>query len=190
LGRSKNIIQIELNESLRRRRDELRSQIEGLGDPEVGDVNAADDLQVRTHEINSVNNAINTLTKKVQGLFPSVVPVARLLPILTDMEKAIDKLMHDLQEYRSSLEVMQNHQAEDSRSMAKQQKSTERYLAKKNLLANKKDECNRNIRDLGVLPEEAFDKYVNERSDRVSLTSISQTRFVITVGSWSGNCTP
>jgi structural maintenance of chromosome 3 (chondroitin sulfate proteoglycan 6) len=76
LGRSKNIIQIELNESLRRRRDELRSQIEGLGEPEDGDVNAADDLQVRTHEISSVNNSINTLTKKVQGLFPSAVPVA------------------------------------------------------------------------------------------------------------------
>jgi len=90
------------------------------------------------------------------------------------MEKAIDKLMHDLQEYRSGLEVMQNHQVEDSRSMAKQQKSTERYLAKKNLLVNKKDECNRSIRDLGVLPEEAFDKYVNERSDRVSLTSIAK----------------
>jgi hypothetical protein len=38
---------------------------------------------------------------------------------------------------------------------------------------NKKDECNRNIRDLGVLPEEAFDKYINEKSDRVSLTSIA-----------------
>ena len=88
------------------------------------------------------------------------------------MEKAIDKLIHDLQEYRSGLEVMQNHQTEDSRSMAKQQKSTERYLAKKNLLVNKKDESNRNIRDLGVLPEEAFDKYINERSDKVSLTSM------------------
>jgi structural maintenance of chromosome 3 (chondroitin sulfate proteoglycan 6) len=86
------------------------------------------------------------------------------------MEKAMDKLTHDLQEHRSNLEAMQNQQAEDGRSMAKQQKSTERYLAKKNLLANKKDECNRNIRDLGVLPEEAFDKYVNEKSDRVSLT--------------------
>jgi structural maintenance of chromosome 3 (chondroitin sulfate proteoglycan 6) len=89
------------------------------------------------------------------------------------MERAIDKLMHDLQEYRGNLEVMQNHQAEDGRSMSKQQKSTERYLAKKNLLVNKKDECNRNIRDLGVLPEEAFDKYINEKSDRVSLTSIA-----------------
>jgi structural maintenance of chromosome 3 (chondroitin sulfate proteoglycan 6) len=87
---------------------------------------------------------------------------------MTDMERAIDKLMHDLQEDRSSLEAMHNQQAEDSRSMAKQQKSTERYLAKKNLLMNKKDECNGNIRDLGVLPEEAFEKYINEKSDRVS----------------------
>ncbi|KAH9957888.1 structural maintenance of chromosome protein 3 [Russula dissimulans] len=150
LGRSKNIIQIELNESLRRRRDELRSQIEGLGEPEVGDANAADDLKVRTHEFTSVNNAISTLTKKVQ-----------------DMERAIDKLAHDLQEHRTSLEVMQNQQAEDGRSMTKQQKSTERYLAKRNILMNKKDECNHSIRDLGVLPEEAFDKYINERSDKL-----------------------
>jgi hypothetical protein len=61
------MIQIELNESLRRRRDELHTEIEGLGEPEIGDANAADDLKVRTHEISSVNNAITTLTKKVQG---------------------------------------------------------------------------------------------------------------------------
>jgi structural maintenance of chromosome 3 (chondroitin sulfate proteoglycan 6) len=90
------------------------------------------------------------------------------LPNMTDMERGIDKHIHDLQEHRSNLEAMQNQQAEDSRSMAKQQKSTERYLAKKNLLVNKKDECNGNIRDLGVLPEEAFEKYINEKSDRVS----------------------
>ncbi|KAI9508184.1 structural maintenance of chromosome protein 3 [Russula earlei] len=150
LGKNKNIIQIELNESLRRRRDELRSQMEGLGEPEVGDANAADDLKVQTHEISSVNNAIGALIKKVQ-----------------EMERAMDKLLHDLQEHRGNLEAMQNQQAEDGRSMAKQQKSTERYLAKKNLLVNKKDECNRNIRDLGVLPEEAFDKYINEKSDRL-----------------------
>lgn len=89
------------------------------------------------------------------------------------MEKGVDRLMHDLQEHRSNLETMQNQQTEDSRSMAKQQKNTERYLAKKNLLVGKKDESNRNIRDLGVLPEEAFEKYINEKSDRASLVLIS-----------------
>jgi hypothetical protein len=75
LARGKNIIQIELNESLRRRRDELRSQIEGLGVPEVGDASAADELKVRTHAMSSINNAINTLAKKAQGAYSFDAPV-------------------------------------------------------------------------------------------------------------------
>ena len=35
------------------------------------------------------------------------------------------------------------------------------------MLLNRKDECNRMIRDLGVLPEEAFEKYTSEKLDRV-----------------------
>ncbi|KAI0758359.1 P-loop containing nucleoside triphosphate hydrolase protein [Irpex lacteus] len=35
------------------------------------------------------------------------------------------------------------------------------------MLMNRKDETNRSIRDLGVLPEEAFEKYTNEKSDRL-----------------------
>ena len=35
------------------------------------------------------------------------------------------------------------------------------------MLLNRKDDCNRNIRDLGVLPEEAFEKYTKEKMDRV-----------------------
>ena len=51
--------------------------------------------------------------------------------------------------------------------MSKQQKSTERYLAKRQLLTTRRDECNKNIRDLGVLPEEAFEKYTNVKVERV-----------------------
>lgn len=49
----------------------------------------------------------------------------------------------------------------------KQQKNDEKYHTKKTLLTNRKDDVNRNIRDLGVLPEEAFGKYINENLDRV-----------------------
>ena len=72
-----------------------------------------------------------------------------------------------LQELQSNLEKAQNQQTEDSRSVTKLQKNTERYLAKKQMLVSRKEECNRNIRDLGVLPEEAFEKYTNEKLDRV-----------------------
>lgn len=66
------------------------------------------------------------------------------------------------------MEKIQNQQSEDVRGISKQQKSTERYLAKRQMLLNRKDECNRNIRDLGVLPEEAFEKYTKDKLDRVS----------------------
>ena len=67
------------------------------------------------------------------------------------------------------MDKLQGQQAEDVRGISKQQKNTERYLTKRQLLLNRKDECNRNIRDLGVLPEEAFEKYTNEKMDRVSI---------------------
>ncbi len=88
------------------------------------------------------------------------------------MEKEVEKLTNQLQEERSTLEKVQNQQADDSRGVSKQQKNTERYLAKKQMLVNRKDECNRNIRDLGVLPEEAFEKYTNEKLDRVCVICI------------------
>ena len=56
--------------------------------------------------------------------------------------------------------------------MSRQQKNTERYLAKRQILLTRKEECNRNIRDLGVLPEEAFEKYVNDKLEKVRLSSV------------------
>ncbi len=47
------------------------------------------------------------------------------------------------------------------------QKNAERYLIKRQTLINRKDECNNAIRDLGVLPEEAFSKYTDDRADKV-----------------------
>jgi len=35
------------------------------------------------------------------------------------------------------------------------------------LLTNRKGDVDRNIRDLGVLPEEAFGKYIKEKLDKV-----------------------
>jgi structural maintenance of chromosome 3 (chondroitin sulfate proteoglycan 6) len=62
----KNAIEIELNERLRRRRDELKSKIDELGEP-GDDSSSADDLESRTRELRTLNNSIQTLTKKTQG---------------------------------------------------------------------------------------------------------------------------
>lgn len=103
------------------------------------------------------------------------------------MEKEVEKLSAQLQEQRTALENLQNQQAEDSRGVSKQQKNTERYMAKRQMLLNRKDECNRNIRDLGVLPEEAFEKYTNDKLDRVSLIIYQFDCLTEFLFSWSKN---
>ncbi|KAH8115688.1 structural maintenance of chromosome protein 3 [Phellopilus nigrolimitatus] len=150
LGSQKNLLEIELNESLRRRREELQAKIESLGESDSGTAFSAEDYEARVRELKTLNKAIVDLQKKS-----------------SDMEKESDKLSAKLQELRTKLEGTQNQQAEDSRGISRQQKNTERYLAKKQMLMNRKDDCNRSIRDLGVLPEEAFEKYMHEKLDRL-----------------------
>ncbi|KAI0645362.1 structural maintenance of chromosome protein 3 [Trametes meyenii] len=150
LGGRKNILEIELNEGLVRRREELRLKIETLGASEAGDSGSEEALDAKSRELRALNNSIETLKRKIQ-----------------DTEKDLERANQQLQEQRGELEKLQNQQSEDVRGISKQQKSTERYLAKRQMLLNRKDECNRNIRDLGVLPEEAFEKYTNDKLDRL-----------------------
>jgi structural maintenance of chromosome 3 (chondroitin sulfate proteoglycan 6) len=67
LDSRKNSLEIELNESLRRRRREIQAKIETLGETENGESSAADGLDSRVRELKSLNSSIQTLTKKSQG---------------------------------------------------------------------------------------------------------------------------
>ncbi|KIJ14906.1 hypothetical protein PAXINDRAFT_134132 [Paxillus involutus ATCC 200175] len=147
----KNLLEIELNESLRRRQRELQAKLEAIGEEaESGDGTSAESVDARKRELRSLGASIAAATKRSQ-----------------DADKDVEKLNAELQELRFSMENAQQQQSEDGRSVTKLQKNTERYLAKKQMLTARKDECNRNIRDLGVLPEEAFEKYTNEKLDRL-----------------------
>ncbi|KAH7885116.1 RecF/RecN/SMC [Phlebopus sp. FC_14] len=145
----KNLLEIELNEGLRRRLRELQVKFEYLGEAENGET-VAETLESRKRELRSLAMSITASAKRAQ-----------------DVDKDVEKLTADLQDLRLSLEKAQQQQSEDSRSVTRLQKNTERYLTKKQMLGTRKDECNRNIRDLGVLPEEAFEKYTSENLDRL-----------------------
>lgn len=73
----------------------------------------------------------------------------------------------------NKLEEVQAAQLENSRGILKSQKNAERYLTKRATLTARKEECNKNIRDLGILPEEAYTKYIDVRSDKVRASGIS-----------------
>ncbi|KAF8648124.1 hypothetical protein AX16_006389 [Volvariella volvacea WC 439] len=145
----KNAIEIELNERLRRKLEEAEHKLESLGEV-AGSSQPLDSLDSKKRELEVLNHSVEALTKESQKA-----------------EKESEDLTKKLQTLRTNLEQVQTQQSEDARNITKQQKTTERFLAKRQMLLNRKDECNRNIRDLGVLPEEAFEKYINEKLDRL-----------------------
>ncbi|KAG9120915.1 Structural maintenance of chromosomes protein 3 [Ceratobasidium sp. 392] len=149
LGTRKNMLEIERNESLKRKRDELKAKIESLAYVDTDDLESSGaDLATKTQELDALGESIASLQDRIAGT-------------------EYDKLTSEINKLQSQVEKLQSQQVEDSRGISRQQKSTERYLTKRQVMLTRKDECNTKIRDLGVLPEEAYEKYVNERIDKL-----------------------
>lgn len=65
LESKKNAIEIELNERLLRRREEIQTRIDLLAEPEASDT--ADDLEARLKELESLDHAITAWTRRSQS---------------------------------------------------------------------------------------------------------------------------
>lgn len=87
---------------------------------------------------------------------------------LREVESRFDQLTQQREKIASEKAAREQVQAEIAQKIEKQQKRIEKNLAKKGILTNQLAECAKNIRDLGVLPEEAFDKYENMETKAVS----------------------
>lgn len=161
---------MELNENLIRRREEILGKLEALDSPAT-DTSSLGDLESRQQELELLNRSIEDLESKISGKYLAYMDgfTQSHAYLHLDIETEHQALTAKVQDATEKLESVQALQAEDSRGISKHQKSTERYLAKRQLLTTRKDECNKNIRDLGVLPEEAFEKYTNVKLERVSL---------------------
>lgn len=64
-------MEIELNESLRRRREEVQAKLESLGEADSGAIFDADDYESRVRELKILNKQIVDLQKKSAGAFLS-----------------------------------------------------------------------------------------------------------------------
>ncbi|GAA5964873.1 hypothetical protein JCM3765_005807 [Sporobolomyces pararoseus] len=142
----KDVLEIELNENLVRRRDDLLLKIEraeqargGLAHEDPEDSTVGEGLEQRKRDLQKLDQSITRIGKRLE-----------------EIDKESEKLSKESLELVQEREKLETLQSEDSRNFSRQQKNVERYLAKRQILMVRKDECNKNIRDLGVLPEEAF----------------------------------
>ncbi|GAA5987111.1 hypothetical protein JCM10908_001030 [Rhodotorula pacifica] len=142
LERAKDLLEIELNENLRRRREELRARLDTLetsGGQDDQNAAGGEDLDARKKELKKLDKQIQSLNAR-----------------LDEVEQETEKVNKEIAELEKDRETRESQRTADQRNIDKQGKSVERYLAKRQLLLHRKDECNQKIRDLGVLPEEAF----------------------------------
>ena len=142
----KRIIEIELHENLRPRLDQLEAQ--ELDDRTTSGSRGT--LQESQRELKAITKRISTVDAKLQELDTS----------LEQATSSIQDLEHRYTEIKTGL-------TEIATAMEKSQKKTEKSIRKRRILAQQKEEVAHRIRDLGILPSGAFDKYKTTKSDAV-----------------------
>ncbi|KAI9792162.1 MAG: Structural maintenance of chromosomes protein 3 [Peltula sp. TS41687] len=142
----KSVVEVDLRENLTPRLDQLRNQELDQLEQEGG----KSSLHEKERQLRRINKAIQAGEKK-----------------LREAETAIEQAMSRLSELERRRGERQHQQEEIARAIERHQKRMEKNMAKKSLLTEKAGECSRNIRDLGVLPEEAFERFENTASNTI-----------------------
>jgi structural maintenance of chromosome 3 (chondroitin sulfate proteoglycan 6) len=142
----KQLLEVDLRENLRMKLDQLNSQ-----EIDTNSGSGSGNLKQAQRELKRIQKAAAAVEEK-----------------LSENDAEIDKAekrVSDLQKMKAKKEEQQQ---EIARSIEKHQKKMEKSVAKKALLTASAAECAKNIRDLGVLPDEAFEKFSNVDSKTVS----------------------
>ena len=84
-----------------------------------------------------------------------------------ESEARVDELKAEITTLAQKLAEQDAQGHELARVNAKIRKNEDRYLVKRQTLSSRKDEYTNAIRDLGILPEEAYTKYVDASLDKV-----------------------
>ncbi|KAK0532894.1 Structural maintenance of chromosomes protein 3 [Tilletia horrida] len=165
LANKKSLLEIELNEDLKRHRSELVARIEQLGEMLGGSAVSGEgvggtssgpgagtegNLELHQIELASAKKQMQEREKRA-----------------TVVDKELEELEEKLRTHEAQREEIRVAQTEAGRDIAAQQKHAERYLKKRQTLLEQRDGCNKKIRDLGVLPEEAFEKYTSTAMDKL-----------------------
>ncbi|KAH0494123.1 hypothetical protein TgHK011_000755 [Trichoderma gracile] len=147
LERQKQLLEIDLRQNLQMKLDQLNSQ--AFENSAVG--GASGGLKEAERELKKAQKALKAVEAD-----------------LSQTEAQIDELTSRLEQLESEKLHLEQNQLEISHRIEKQQKRMEKTLQRKALLTAQAAECAKNIRELGVLPEEAFDKYENMQANTIA----------------------
>ena len=141
----KSEVEIELRENLRPRLDQLSAR-----EFENQNNGARGNLVETQKELKRINKAMDAVENK-----------------LKEIEQSIDQSNAQVTELEQRHSETRRHQEDIAKGIERQQKRMEKSMQKKALLTKQAAEVSVRIRDLGVLPQEAFAKFEKTKSDAI-----------------------
>ena len=142
----KTILEIELRENLRPRLDQLKSQPFDNTDGSSSRGN----LQETQRDLKRINKAIDTVSKNLEQI-----------------DSAIDTALSSIADLQTRHSSIVAQQTEIAKTIEKSQKRLEKSIQKLRILTKQAAECVVKIRDLGILPHGALEKYDKTKSEAI-----------------------
>uniref|UniRef100_W5N3H5 Structural maintenance of chromosomes protein n=1 Tax=Lepisosteus oculatus TaxID=7918 RepID=W5N3H5_LEPOC len=130
-------VETYLNENLRKRLDQVEQELNELRETEGGTV-----LTATTSELEGINKRIKDTMARSE-----------------DLDGLIDKTEIEIKDHLKSMERWKNIEKEQNDAINHDTKELEKMTNRQGMLLKKKEECMKKIRELGSLPQEAFEKY-------------------------------
>ncbi|KAG6025136.1 hypothetical protein E4U41_001604 [Claviceps citrina] len=147
LERTKQLLEVDLRQNLQLKLDQLNSQ--AFENSASG--GASGGMKEAQRELKMAQRALKVTEANLQ-----------------ETEDKTDNVAGQIEQLSTEKAEREQVQNELSTRIEKQQKKMEKTLQRKALLTAQAAECAKNIRDLGVLPEEAFDKYENMEASSIT----------------------
>ncbi|GCC21128.1 hypothetical protein chiPu_0019595, partial [Chiloscyllium punctatum] len=125
-----------LSENLRKRLD----QVEQLNDLRETEGNTV--LNATTSELENINKRVRETTARAE-----------------ELDSLIDKIEAETKDRQKSMDRWKNMEKDHMEAINHDTKELEKMTNRQGMLLKKKEECMKKIRELGSLPQEAFEKY-------------------------------
>ncbi|KAG1445861.1 hypothetical protein G6F56_009762 [Rhizopus delemar] len=147
-------------------RSELENRIDALKENVNMETLRKKDLLSKKERV-VIKGSLDDLNRRKNELKVVTKRLVRLTKHIEDLDSEVDQLLEEDMKITEAIEATNDDLIKYTRYMNDIEKDLERNFLKRSLLIQKKEECNSNIRDLGVLPDEAFQKYTNLRIEKL-----------------------
>ena len=146
LENRKQLLEVDIRENLRLKLDQLNSQ-----------------------EIDNASSGSSHTLKNVQKELKRIIKSAAAIEAkLQENEQEIERTENEIKRLKKENFTKEQEQEELAKEMEQFKKKMDRSISKKAELTALAAECAKNIRDLGVLPEEAFERFARTDSKTVA----------------------